>query len=84
MTAHQQSKLNDLAREFQSVGVREDSHSRSIFVDVYDHGLPERCVECGSDDSHLGADHSFKVAHPVATFRISPSGFTQNLTPVAA
>jgi hypothetical protein len=84
VTAHQQTKLNELAQEFRSVGVREDSETRSVFLDCFDVSLPEACVRCGDDSDHLSAhfDHSFVVAVPVKTYRVSPSGFRQDITPV--
>lgn len=82
MTAHQQTKLNELAKEYRSTRVREDSETLSIFVECYDIGTPERCVRCGDDSDHLGFDHPFWVAHPVAQFRINPSGAVFNLTPL--
>jgi hypothetical protein len=86
MTAHQQSKLNQLASEYRSTQVREDSHSQSVFVDCYDVPHPECCVRCGDDGDHISAryDHSFWVAAPVATFRVSPSGFQQRIDPMVA
>jgi hypothetical protein len=86
VTAHQQSKLNQLKSEYRSAKDRQDSHSLSILVDCYDVPHPECCVRCGSEDDHISArfDHPFWVAAPVATFRLSPSGFQQRIDKVAA
>lgn len=90
MTSHQQERIDGLATEFHSVSPRLDAHSLSYFVDCYDTALPERCSACGREDvDHLGREwlgHPFKVSVPVATYRVSPSGFSQRIDrdPVAA
>lgn len=85
MTRQQQERIDQLATEYHSVSPRLDSHSLSYYVDCYATALPERCSACGREDvDHLGPDyigHHFRVAVPVATFRIAPSGFKQDVTP---
>ena len=85
-TARQQDQLDRLAKEYKSVSVRKDSHSLSLLVDCFTCGMPELCVSCGKDElEHLrGGVHNFRVAVPVATYRISPSGFRQDITPVGS
>lgn len=97
MTAHQQTKVNELAKVYQSTRVRECHETSSVFVECYRDPTPELCVECGEErEAHLHPTdgpyfrslsnplHYFKVAAPVAQFRISPSGFRQRLDRVAA
>jgi hypothetical protein len=99
MTAHQQSQLNKLATEYRSTTPRDaNDGTDSVLVDCWEVSLPELCVVCGREDvEHLNIvsngsvpaglearGHAFRVAVPAASFRVSPSGFVQNVSPVAA
>jgi len=81
----QRQKVDQLAGEYHSVSPRDvRDGTDSIVVDCYGTALPELCTVCGCEDvDHLGDDglgHPFRMAWPVASFRVAPSGFVQTVT----
>jgi hypothetical protein len=87
MTDEQRDQLERLSEHYASVGVRSAPEGADVIFDCYDVGLPERCVWCGEEaDDHPSDDfrterltHYFRVAVPVRTYRVAPSGFRQRL-----
>jgi hypothetical protein len=87
MTDEQRDHLERLSEHYASVGVRSAPEGSDVIFDCYSTGLPERCVFCGEDEpSHQNISdplpwhfHAFRVAVPVRTYRVAPSGFRQRL-----
>ena len=79
LTAEQEARIDALASEFFSVGVRQASEGLSVYADCYEQD-PDVCMACGQlEDDHTERPwlyaHRYRVVVPKVTYRIMPSGF---------